>query len=918
MVKVFLVISLVTFLALGSSPPAGADTYGLSSNDPVLNFEGTISVTDANQTRGIDYSGTGTVKNYGDITTVTTGGAGISLGIYYQLASPSGEIGNSGNITASSVANSAAANTIYAPLGINAVTNDGRITANAIGTADAASCGIYALNAVVTNNGTIAASASGSGGTVVQGVYNFLSGGLINNGTISASGNSTGGNVSVFAAITSGGGQTVNSGTLSATGSGSGTIESYALVAGNGPTINSGAIAASASSTGAVSRAWGILGNVGSINNNGNISASATGVTGTTASAYGIYTNGNVINSGNVSATADSDICKVSSITSTVSGVTNTGNVTTVANSITEGEAYGIVSIGAVSNSGNITVTAHGGLSNKSNGIYAIDSITNSGNISVTADTTRGGVISSVARGIFANGVAVNVNNDGRITVHAQGVTAYSFGIYSIAGAAVNNSGEIIVSAVGSTSVAYGITYGVGGILTNTGVILAGDDNAYEVYVAAGTVNLLNRYNMTLDGNPAKGSLLLNAGSAINLNGSEFSVTAAPDTRFYTRYRIFYGTGTVNGAFGSVAPAQNPAVSVLYHDQGTAGSVDDTVSLSYHPRTSPFLEGINVNRYLLYASLAPVQQQQVNGFLNSLLPGPPIQLAANDTVASDAPGSLVKSIPDENVYVIPYYAYLDKDSNRLGYEVNSTGFTAGYEKRFGWTQLGFHLGYGFADVDFKGSDFPKSTEDQQKIFSLGIQGMTRWGNWTLRGDLTGFYDHHDYEGVSGVNFEAHEKADYDSLGTTENLLGGYAFKAGPNVFLPEIGLNHTWVRQEGFKTSASFGGWETENSSVDNNLFQALASVRWLSRFSLREIPCTTSLTLGGRYRLNNDDLSVQQSVPGSSPVMVTSDQDRAAATASFSLALRKGNISSELAYSGDYSDDNIMHAVWFKFAYAF
>ncbi len=367
-----------------------------------------------------------------------------------------------------------------------------------------------------------------------------------------------------------------------------------------------------------------------------------------------------------------------------------------------------------------------------------------------------------------------------------------------------------------------------------------------------------------------------------------------------------------------MAPAQNPAVSVLYHGQGTAGSADDTVSLSYHPRTSPFLEGINVNRYLLNASLATVQQQQINGFLNSLLPGPPIQMATNDTVASDAPSNLIKSTPDDNVYIIPYYAYLDKDFNRLGYEVNSTGFTAGYEKRFSRTQLGVHLGYGFADVDFNGSDFPKSTEDQQKIFSLGFHGMTRWENWALRGDLTGFYDHHDYEGVSGVNFEAREKADYNSWGTTENLLGGYAFKARTNVLLPEIGLNHTWVRQEGFQTSATFGGWETDNSSVDNNLFQALASLRWLTRFSLFEIPCMTSLTIGGRYRMSNDDLTVQQSVPGSSPVTVASDQERAAAMASFSLALRKDNFTSELAYSGDYSDDNILHAVWLKIAYAF
>ena len=94
----------------------------------------------------------------------------------------------------------------------------------------------------------------------------------------------------------------------------------------------------------------------------------------------------------------------------------------------------------------------------------------------------------------------------------------------------------------------------------------------------------------------------------MDINNAALSVTAA-DARFNTQYRIFGGTGAVSGAFGSVS-ARNPAVSLLYRDQGTPGRSDDTVSLSYRPATSPVLKGISVGRHIVNAFIDPIRQRQ--------------------------------------------------------------------------------------------------------------------------------------------------------------------------------------------------------------------------------------------------------------------------------------------------------------------
>jgi len=677
------------------------------------------------------------------------------------------------------------------------------------------------------------------------------------------------------------------------------------------------------SSDNSTANAFGIISN-GVLINSGNLNTIASNGNNSTAIAFGFQSGGLVTNSGNINAVTTNGDNSIAQAFGAISGgaATNSGNVSATAStgSNSSAIAFGLQSGGSMTNSGNINVAATGG-STQVIGLSSGGTMTNSGSISAIA--TGSGNSPAIAYGIISSDAVTNSGNLNVTAMGGSGSTSLAYGIQSQSGGTVANSGFITVTATsggGIPGAAYGVFVPNGGTLTNTGIIRTIGDNAYEVYASSGTLNLSNRYNINLDGDPAKGSIYVNSGATMNLNNTQLSATAVGG-RFNTDYRIFDGAGTVNGSFGSVMQPRNRAVTLLYHDQGTAGSSDDTVSLAYHPTTSPVLEGVDVLRRAVNYAIDTVRQQQVTSLLNSVLPeGGTTRLAVSDTIRNDASRGFISTSPANGAFFIPYYANLDKDSSSLSYNANITGFMTGYERDLGRHQFGFHLGYGYADIGFKGFEFPDNTDEELHILTFGLHGMTRHGNWTVRGDLSGFYGRHKYSGITGLNLDVRENASYNSVGITDTIMVGYIVESGSNVFLPEIGLNHIWVLQDGFtgQPSSSLLGWQTNYSSVDNNQLQARASLRWLGRLAVNDLPLIPSVAIGGRYRITDDSLALQQSVSGSAPVEVVTGQERAAATAAVSIAIKRGSIATELAYNGEYSTENTLHGFWLKLAYAF
>jgi hypothetical protein len=863
----------------------------------------------------------------------------------------------SGGTTADGIFSAYAEMSVFAISGNQTVNNRGALTLTATGgTVDNtgihayANLGVYGIDTdgPVDNSGEIGINASGGDATATHYAYAYVDAtgiesngsSLINGGaiTLRASGGTASGSADYGSALAH----------ADAVG-----IESESSV---GSLTNSGTIAVTAiggtaeiigdhdySSAGAHAYAAGIYSQAEdeTTTNSGDITVTATGGT-TTSSRYstasqarakGINADGDVDNSGGI-------------------GVTATGGTAASSQSaaLAYAYAYGIDSGATVINNGSISAAArggisHGGISSEDGvayadawGIYAWEGIVNSGDINVSA---TGGTATADSAEPYALAVGLqssgDIVNSGGITVNATygngtGTDPFSTelgdahagacGILSLGGS-VNNSGPIVVSADAPDALgtaAGGIFLVGGGALTNSGIIRVSGDRAYEIGIMSGSARLEGIYNMTLDGDPTIGSLYVHDGATLILNNATLQVTSLPDiTAMDTEYRIFAteeGTGEVSGAFGGVLAA-NPDLAAVYHDQATPDSLDDTVSLTYRPLSSPRLEAVDFARQAVTLSADLVGQRLVTGFMQSRLSAGTLKRYAQArTVVSDA-GPQAGMASAGGFFFTPYYASIEKDAEPAGYDADLVGFVTGLERRARGHLYGFHLGFGHAGLDFTGRGHIDNKEDQE-LLSGGVHLMGGRGNWTWRGQVTGFYGWHDYEGRTGAALEIPEKADYDSYGVRTTVMAGHTFSRGAQMLLPEVGVEYLWLHSESVTTDAANSVWDQHGSSVDEHQASALASLRWLTRLQANEVEITPSLAAGMRLLLTDDELDAAQSVAGSAPVTVRSDQDEITGSLSASVRFQKEQMAAELAYGGEFGDDKTMHSAWLRFRYMF
>jgi hypothetical protein len=711
---------------------------------------------------------------------------------------------------------------------------------------------------------------------------------------------------------------------------------------------------------------WGLYSWYGSVTNSGDISLTVTGgtveltepassmvdgIADTHVFAYGVYTGGDADNSGDIQVTA--------------TGGTATGYgwaATSVLAFGMDGEGSG----SNVTNSGDILVDATSGTATATGtgSFYADSSVstygigTNSGDIAVTnsgdirvnavagdayASSAESGAAyaSATAYGILANGA---VTNEGDIRVNAEAgnadASASFFGAdavvadataYGIStGGSVSNSGDMQVIAAaqdGFDSTAYGVYMtGSGSLtLTNTGIIHVDADTAYEVGImnSGASVTLVDDYRLNLDGDPDTGSIFVADGATLDLNDAVLSVSSVGGTTVWnTEYKIFEtASGTVTGSFSALTEPLNPVVAITYHDQDTAGSVDDTVSLSYQPEeSSPFVEADDLALRTARLTGDLVNQQMIITFLQPRV----MQTAAlRPQMYADAKTVATDALPDRpgsagRFFLTPYFSNVDKEASPVGYDVDMEGFVAGYERETGNNTLyGFHLGYGHAQVDFTGSGYNHNQEDQD-LMTVGVHAMGSRGPWTLRGHLTGFYGWQDYDGLTGIDLETRESADYDSYGVTSSLMGGYMVQLGSHILLPEIGLDYVWFNRESFTTDTNDSGWDVHCDSLDEHQLASVASLRWLTRQQFGDMVMTPSVAVGVRYLLTDNDIDMDQSVSGSAPVAVKAEQDDVTGTVSASILLSQDRLGTELAYDGEYGDDVTRHSMWLRLHYRF
>ncbi len=711
-----------------------------------------------------------------------------------------------------------------------------------------------------------------------------------------------------------------------------------------GDLINTGAIGvntiggnAAANSGLAFAYIWDTTGicTLGNAGNAGNITITASGGTAISSSgaananipfAEGIYAGGDASNTGTI----------------TIAAIAGTANSSSGSAYASIWEATGILAEGDLYNAGDITVTATGGTANAADDAFAFGyaaglstegSADNTGRLSITAiggsAMADGGIATA---GAYAYGIDAhwNINNTGFITATAIGGTAVAadaqadaeaYGI--VAGGDVNNSGAVTVAAAAQeafASYAYGIFMNSAGRLTNTGIIRVTADTAYEVYVASGTTTLVDTYNVTLDGDPSRGSLGIADGATLALNDATLTVTAVSgQTLWNTGYKLFEpeGTGAVDGTFADVQAA-NPNTTVTYDDQGTAGSADDTVALAYTPLASPTLASIEVAKQVISQAGEVVNRHMTTTLLqNILFPSSSGLLADASPTAESLAMAKTAAGRTSAVFVEPYYSRIDKDANPLGFDAGLWGFSAGCERYVENTLLGLHLGYGQSDIEYTGRGYSGNSEDQD-VVTGGFSALTRWDPWTLRYGLTGFYSQHDYQGLTGLSLDERETASYDSYGTAATLMAGHIFQRGTNIFLPEAGLDWLWAHRERYTTEATDPSWDTTYSATDDHDLYAVAALRWLSSFLHDDVRVLPSVSVGVRHLLTDTETSAWQSVAGAAPVLVKSEQDRTAITLSGSLTLARTPHAVSLAYDGDYSPDAQQHSIWLRYSWLF
>jgi len=523
------------------------------------------------------------------------------------------------------------------------------------------------------------------------------------------------------------------------------------------------------------------------------------------------------------------------------------------------------------------------------------------------------------------------VNNHGVITALATGGSAESasganavaiaYGLRA-AYADVTNSGAITATANagdGFNAGAYGLYFSSENTLTNTGIIRASGDMAYEVLVVSGTTTLVDTYNVALDGDPTQASLGVTDGATLALNDATLTTTAIDgETLWDTEYRLFEteGTGAVTGSFAD-AQAVNPNTSVIYYDQATVDSADDTVALAYAPTASAASASARAEKQVVSQAIDIVKTHMTTTLLQDVLSplSSPLLADAGSVVPTGLGQGPFDS--DAGVFVEPYYSRIDKDADPLGYDATLWGFSGGYERHIENSLVGLHLSYGRSDIDYTGPGHASNSEDQD-VLTGGFTGLTRWDEWTLRYGASVFYGWHDYTGLTGLSLDEREEACYDSYGAVASVMAGHIMRRGDQVFLPEVGLNYLWSHRQRYTTEATDPGWNTTYSAMSEHDVQAEATLRWLSGFMHGDMHVVPSVAVGVRHLLTDAESSVWQSVPGASPVLVTSERDRTALTLSGSVALTKNGRALLLAYDGEYSDDARRHNFWLRYSWPF
>ncbi|WP_145501275.1 autotransporter YapF [Yersinia similis] len=582
-----------------------------------------------------------------------------------------------------------------------------------------------------------------------------------------------------------------------------------------------------------------------------------------------------------VSATAEQDAFASGIYTNAGNGVVNNGRLDVSAHA----------SAGDARATGLHTLSANPGVDpdpwNPANPTHLMS---NNGSLSVTASGNN-----ATASAISTEGEGVYIYNNGTLIVDAfsdsaQG-SASAYGIHVLNGSAtINSSGRILATATGGSQ-----------------------QQAYEV-MADGSVVNIERYTLAL-GNETPWAVS-NGGSIVLGNGTQGAdlVLMAGQAsegfaygKEYSLNNLAYDTttgqqSTVGGAIAGLYGI-TPDIKVIYSGGGSSSL--GSAALVYAPDVS-------------HAGVSALAQrssmEQASNIISSQLHG---QLVGNAGCNQKLESA------DSCVFITPYAGEYRRDPVTSGYSGQRYGVLLGQNQHFGDFQLGWHGGYESASTDFNGTSVGR--KEEINTLMLGVQGgMKLSESLFIAATSTWFSSDTDYSDSNTYYGVGSQSGSYDSSGLYTDISVGNSWQLNRNYAMtPMVGLTHIWQQRDGYTVSSNNSNYDlidTRYSSYSDHAVALHAGVRLDGRYPLtNETLLKPFFNVGLQQMLYGDEITIDQSIPNSQVVGVSTKDKNTQGTFDLGMALVSDNgVSASLQLSGMVNSDRQDFTGWANLGWAF
>lgn len=626
---------------------------------------------------------------------------------------------------------------------------------------------------------------------------------------------------------------------------------------------------------------------------------------------------------------------------------------------------------GSNTNYGSITTTADFASAMQSDGFYqtlinaADGTITTYGNgasgmeVSNGSTASNSGTITTYglgdAYGIRLSGLCTATNSGTIIAYNTSAIRCTSTGTfynsgtlasYAPLGYAIYASEDSEIHLQTGTNILAGAVYGTDHselYLDGSGTVdfdIAGDwDQIYKT--GDGTWTIAQNISVaapayTITG----GTLALSSGVSLLANGfwmdSGTTLQVALDGS---------GTTVISSAAGADIGGSNLVVDISADLIGNSQTIlSGTVILgtlasvtSLNPHFSFDLDMAPLDVGITNVSYAPQWDNSALGMASSmesnmafmLIPNARSQMLLSDsgeqldqTMVASA-GPLLNILPSLSgdrrygVYMQPMFSTSTRDAydSAPGYTANMAGGEVGVDAFVDDNLLlGAFAGFASTKIDFDGVTFAEGDTEDQQLYVLGVYGGYRTGDWDLIDTLSVTHIRHDSERNAGLGETA--KGDYDSQLATNQFMASYNWlDNGDWRLCPELGLNTSYLYRSGFSetdatNAITFGKYSTF-------IAESVVGMRVSTDFDIRETQMTPYARLKWSHALNDNDVTVRQTL-GSTTAQVTQSNDDDHLGLDLGLTARNGDASFSLTYAGEISQHGQSHGLSALMRYEF